>query len=334
MKTLLLSLLVCLIDNCDEHSLRACYLLGKLLKEKYSLLILLAFAVSEDDVLQNAAIQMNIVNALLKLLTKARATDSVYFDHVLESSLLAAASLSATNEECRKVVVDSKILGILVEALGSASVAVKIAACQCARGLSRSVKNLRTNLFDAGISKPLLKLLNDECVAVQTTACATLCNMVLEFSPLKKMIVNEGGIIDLIRLIGHPDVALRINAIWSLKNLLYHSDNEIRGKVLALVSFEAIASLLDEPHETVQEQTLNLVRNIGCGRQENIEEIFKGFGTSRLIQILGAKLQSPSPSIILQTLYIIVNVATGTELHKSRIMESSLMIQSIMNYLV
>lgn len=148
------------------------------------------------------------------------------------------------------------------------------------------------------------------------------------------MIVNEGGISDLIRLIVHPDIALRINAIWSLKNLLYHSDNEIRGKVLAMLSFETISSLLDDPNEMVQEQTLNLVRNIGCGRQENIEEVFKGFGPGRLIQILENKLQTGYPAIILQTLYIIVNVATGTELHKSRIMESSLMIQNVLKNLV
>ena len=31
--------------------------------------------------------------------------------------------------------------------------------------------------------------------------------------------------------------------------------------------------LLEENNDAVQEQTLNLIRNIGCGRQENIEEV-------------------------------------------------------------
>jgi hypothetical protein len=154
-------------------------------------LLILAFAVAEDDALQSCAIQMNVIAAIMKMLTKARAMDSVYLERVLEAALLATSALSATNEECRKGVVESKILPVLVEALASESTAVKIAACQCARGLSRSVKNLRTNLFDAGISKPLLKLLNDPSIAVQSTACATLCNMVLEFTPLKKVINGE-----------------------------------------------------------------------------------------------------------------------------------------------
>ena len=84
--------------------------------------------------------------------------------------------------------------------------------------------------------------------------------------------------------------------------------------------------LLEENNEAIQEQTLNLIRNIGCGRQENIEEVFNGFGSARFINILEIK--------ILQTLYIIVNVATGNELHKSRIMESSILIQCVLNYLV
>lgn len=79
---------------------------------------------------------------------------------------------------------------------------------------------------------------------------------------------------------------------------------------------------------------MNLIRNIGCGRQENIEEVFNGFGSSRFINMLEAKIQMNNPQIILQTLYIIVNVATGNELHKSRIMESSILLQCVLNYLV
>lgn len=53
--------------------------------------------------------------------------------------------------------------------------------------------------------------------------------------------MNEGAVSDLVELVTHSDVSLRINAIWSLKNLLYHSDSEIRGKVLALLGFENMA---------------------------------------------------------------------------------------------
>lgn len=183
---------------------------------------------------------MNAVNILLKMLEKAKAMDSVFYAKKLDCVLIVTAALSSTNEENRKFIADSKLLGLIVESLSSPDVNLRISACQCARNISRSVKNLRTNLFDAGIATPLLKLLHDDSLVVQITACATICNMVLDFTPIKKVIVNDGAVPDLVKLVQHPDTALRINAIWSLKNLLYHSDNEIRTKVMSCLSFDAI----------------------------------------------------------------------------------------------
>ena len=142
---------------------------------------------SDDCILQTAAIQMNSINILLKMLEKAKNMDSIFYENRLECALIVAAALSSTNEDNRKHVVDSKLLGLIVESLSSQNVQLRISACQCARNLSRSVKNLRTNLFEAGLSKPLLKLLNDKSLNVQITACATICNMVLDFTPLKKV---------------------------------------------------------------------------------------------------------------------------------------------------
>ena len=130
---------------------------------------------------------MNVVNILLKMLDKAKEVDSIFYEKRLDCALIVASSLSSTNEENRKHVVDSKLLGLVVESMASTSANLRISACQCARNLSRSVKNLRTNLFDAGIAKPLIKLLNDTSLNVQITACATICNMVLDFTPIKKV---------------------------------------------------------------------------------------------------------------------------------------------------
>lgn len=163
------------MDNRDEYTSRAAYLL--------------AFLVSDDCPLQAAAIQMNAVNILLKMLDNAKAMDSIFYEKRLECALIVSSALSSTNEDNRKYIVDSKLLGLIVESISSPNVNLRISACQCARNLSRSVKNLRTNLFDAGIAKPLLKLLHDNNLSVQITACATICNMVLDFTPIKKVIV-------------------------------------------------------------------------------------------------------------------------------------------------
>lgn len=142
---------------------------------------------SDDSALQSSAIQMNVLNILLKMLDKAKAMDSIFYDKRLDCALIVIASLSTSNEENRKSIVECKFLSLIVESLSSSNTNLRISACQCARNLSRSVKNLRTNLFDAGIAKPLLKLLRDSSLIVQITACATICNMVLDFSPIKKV---------------------------------------------------------------------------------------------------------------------------------------------------
>ncbi len=144
--------------------------------------------VSDDASLQSAAIQMNTVNILLKNLEKAKAMDSLFYEKCLECGLIVASALSSINEDNRKQIVESKFLGLIVECMSSSNTNLRISACQCARNLSRSVKNLRTNLFDAGIARPLLKLLSDSSIVVQITACATICNMVLDFTPIKKVL--------------------------------------------------------------------------------------------------------------------------------------------------
>jgi len=151
-------------------------------------MIYVAFLVSEDASLQAAAIQMNVINILLKNLERAKSMDSLYYEKRLDCALIVASALSSIYEDNRKQIVESKFLGLIVECMSSENSNLRISACQCARNLSRSVKNLRTNLFDAGIAKPLLKLLNDSSNIVQVTACATICNMVLDFTPIKKVI--------------------------------------------------------------------------------------------------------------------------------------------------
>lgn len=172
-QTTLMSFLISLIEPADDMTVRA--------------LLLLAFVVSEDEILQTICIQMNAVPLLLKMLARIKEMDSSLCTRYLEGGLLLVSALSAINEDCRKSIVDSKLLMVIVDALSHPEMEIRLASSQCARNLSRSVKNLRTSLFDAGIVTPLMKLLNDPVLCVQSTACATLCNMVLEFTPLKKV---------------------------------------------------------------------------------------------------------------------------------------------------
>ena len=85
----MLGYLISLMDTTDEYSSRAAFLL--------------AFLVSDDNSLQAAAIQMNAVNILLKMLEKAKAMDSIFYEKRLDCALIVASALSSTNEENQKL---------------------------------------------------------------------------------------------------------------------------------------------------------------------------------------------------------------------------------------
>ncbi|KNC97089.1 uncharacterized protein SPPG_07484 [Spizellomyces punctatus DAOM BR117] len=256
-------------------------------------------------------------------------------ERVKESAFRAVAAVCSLREECRKQVIDAKLLPHIVSAMSHPNRRIRIAACECTRSLSRSVKNLRTSLVDAGVGIPLFQLLSDESVEVQTTASATLCNIVLDFSPMKKTVLENGGVERLVDLAKSMDDRLRLNAVWALKNLLFQADSEIKERVMKELGWDGLLSLINDNETGIQEQALNLLRNLACGKESDIEQVFKGLGEDKVMDILETKLTKPTQSddIILQALYVIVNVSTGNDRHKAAIMNRETIIEAILGFM-
>lgn len=143
-------------------------------------------------------------------------------------------------EECRKQVIDTKLLPKIVKALSHPNPTIRSAACNLTRSLSRSVKNLRTTLVDAGVAIPLFKLLSDDSIQVKITASATLCNIVLDFSPMKVIVLENGGVEVLVSLIHTTDESLKLNIVWALKNLLYQADSTIKDRVMLHLGWQGL----------------------------------------------------------------------------------------------
>ena len=133
-----------------------------------------------------------------------------------------------------------KILPLIVSSLANADVGVRVAACACARSLSRSVKNLRTSLVDAGISAPLLDLLFDNDDRVKKIATATLCNIVLDFSPMKKSVIERGGVQRIVQLLKMDDLDIKLNCAWALKNMLFHADIEMKKRIMSHLGWDSL----------------------------------------------------------------------------------------------
>ena len=235
-----------------------------------------AIALFANLVQDHAALQMNAmegdaITKLSKTISEGLSTETVVGGEVVnnpdklkESVLLALASISSQTEECRRSVIDLKLLPFVVSSLENPNVQIKVAACKCSRSLSRSVKNLRTSLMDAGIAQPLFDLLFDSNLQVQITACATLCNIVLDFSPMKKIVIERGGVAQLVKLVQSDSEELRLNAVWALKNMLFHSDLDTKMNVISCLGWQKLMAIVNDESEDIQTQALNVFRNLAC----------------------------------------------------------------------
>ncbi|KAG0198070.1 hypothetical protein BGX28_008435 [Mortierella sp. GBA30] len=287
---------------------------------------ILAYLIWESDSMQKAVCDMEAIPKLVSIISQMDETDDVYGivgqkDKLKEHSLLALAAISQMKEDCRKQVIEAKVLSHIVAAMSHPSVGVRAAACQCTRSLSRSVKNLRTSLVDAGIETPLFKLLSDEDPGVLSSATATLCNIVLDVSPMKKTIMERGIVAKFVQMIGCGDNIVRLNAVWAIKNLVFGADSEVKEAVMQQFGYHNLARLLNDTELGIQEQALNLVRNLACNREQDIEKVFSGLGNGQLLSIIEDKLTWEDMRLLEHALYVLVNIATGSEYHKQSIMK-------------
>jgi hypothetical protein len=65
-------------------------------------------------------------------------------------------------------------------------------------------------------------------------------------------------------------------------------------------SYSQLDSLINDPELTVQEQALSLLRNLACGKEADIEATLHGLGSTRLFELIDAKLDSQAEEIISQ----------------------------------
>ena len=146
-------------------------------------------------------------------------------------------------------------------------------------------------------------------------------------------------------LVGSMDTNLRLNAVWALKNLLYQAEPDIKQQVTKRLTYGTLLALLSDTELAIQEQALNLLRNLVCGKEQDIQDVFEGMSEGTLMQVLESKLAGTgeddsdgsgggSDEVVVQALYTIVNIATGTEAHKSSIMKQDAILKRVLECIV
>lgn len=279
--------------------------------------MVLARLVADNEDLQRIASEAEAISRLSIFLK-----DSNSSERLKENSLSAIAVLCSSREDSRKQVVDAKIIPQIISSLNSSNYAIRAAACNCTKSLSRSIKQLRTSLFDCTIATPLLKLLDDQSLEVRVSASATLCNLVLDFSPMKQAIMDNGIIVKLVDLTQDSnDFKIRLNCIWALKNLLYMAEPSLKEQVMKELGYQRLIELIKDTDPSISEQALAVLRNLAF--KDNDHLISELHFHDQLVPTIENRLASNIPEIIKQTLFVICNIA-GNEKIRSSVMNSSI----------
>jgi len=77
-----------------------------------------------------------------------------------------------------------------------------------------------------------------------------------------------------------------INVLWALRNLLCRASIEVKRKVGAALGWERLLALCNDTDVLIQEQALNLVRNLAADNEMDIEMTVSELGLDRLLDAL------------------------------------------------
>ncbi|KAJ3093849.1 hypothetical protein HDU97_008938 [Phlyctochytrium planicorne] len=305
---------------------------------------------------------------------------------VQQASLDAIASLIKDSKEAATVLLTSpsSVRGVSsVEMLldfvrDRNSINGRLLAASCLTNLLRT-GNLPSEFlprFKQGILPTLLKILaelseSDECFSKSASLHAVerapliLSHLVAESEELQ-LAAMEGGAIQKLAhfirprknigagLVGSKDedlskdkglhIPTQVAVVYP--DRVREADSDIKEKVMAALTWEGLRRLIDDNELCIQEQALNLLRNLACKKESDIEDVFNGLNESVLMSVLEGKLcwaseelkkgvipSSGIDDIILQTLYVIVNISTGSERHKSAVMASATLLNAIMHFM-
>lgn len=275
-----------------------------------------------------------------------------------EATLTALAALTFSRDQMRRQFIDFSsppLLPLVVPLLTNGSLGTQVAACRLVRALSRSISILRTSLVDAGVSEKLIAIIKntEENVDVKVEATATICNLVLSFAPMRQFLMENGGISKLVELCASPHGPTRLNALWAIKNVIYASETAFKEHVMkelgygsltaiaegqvtkytssaaaaAAAAMEVEAAEEDDSEEddttALQEQALNIIRNLASSREVDIEATFAGFGgATSFFELLESVIwQRKSDLVTEQAAYILVNIATGSVEHRRALLD-------------
>ncbi|OMH86319.1 Armadillo repeat-containing protein 8 [Zancudomyces culisetae] len=310
----------------------------RLLKEVQTLGLLC----HSNEYMQITAYEARLIQKLVDVMQQAeQAQQSDFVDYSRSVSLqyytlLTIAELISTREEIRAAISqEDAMFDVIERGMQHTQNQIRAAACLCARYLARSTKVLRTRFPDTKILTLLMQLIDtDPDANVRLMASSTLPNLVLDYSPMRQDAIENGLVNKLLRLLDSNNYLLVKNALWTFKNMSSMAEFEIKQNILRSVGSERLYSYLtDCSRIPIQEQAANLLRNIACSNEADIELVVHCYGVSRLRGLLKTLTSSTSEHVLTHGLYTMTNIAIGTFAHKMVIAGDDQLLTTIVSML-
>jgi hypothetical protein len=241
------------------------------------------------------------------------------------------ASVSSSKEETRKKIIESKEFNIILYSLDETNPKILLSSASLILSLSRAHMILKKFLHDYDITSILFKLTNHSNIEIQISITSSLCNFLLDYTTNMNEIIECVSKLHKI-LTATKNNNIRYNTICSIKNILYHicsmtsnsNYKDIKKNIMKKLTYDFLLNLLDDPEIRIQEQALIIFRSLLFKSPEDIDEVFNAC-KNKLLKKIEEKLNSENTCLILQTLYVLMNISLGNEKHKAPIFDKFLL---------
>ncbi|XP_064982118.1 uncharacterized protein LOC135623269 isoform X2 [Musa acuminata AAA Group] len=257
--------------------------------------------IADDEELHKQALSVNAIEKLCSILQMS----SVQARR-LQGILLALAELCSKLEKCRCQLMSPQVLNLIVDALKHDCMDVRVAACDCIRNITRSLKNLSAGcLSSEAFIVRLVQLSHDPSTSVQS------------------VLIKCGGVSQLVQLSKSMDSALRSKSVLALRNLMFLADITDKEFILKELTLCTLASLIYDSECSIQEQALALTSDLVDGCSQSVKHVLAE--DSIILDAVMRQLQNASSiGVCIQGMFVLSNIAAGSESDKD----------TVMNYLV
>lgn len=250
-------------------------------------------------------------------------------EYVIET-LHFIRDLSNDNEQARRQCIDAGVLPMVCSRLNSPDIEVQLAGCKCLHVLSRSVKTLKVHIPAAsGMLDTVMNVAknsNNPDLSVHTTA--VLANLCSEPNNLREALLEKGVLEYFINAFrsAESSIELKCTALLGVTSLAYVSTRDIKQRISAMITGDNVKDLLwyYQVDNSLMENTLILIRNMshnfGPASSPLRDHWDLDLILSRCLDI--ARTDPSRTSIVIQCLYIAVNVASGRKQEKDSVIES------------